>query len=84
MQLSAGRAVPPARGARPAVGLLLAGLVALVGCSRVASLYSLVMAYESLGRANRNYGRQLVRFNIGLEDPTDLINDLEHAMKNAK
>jgi cystathionine beta-lyase/cystathionine gamma-synthase len=38
------------------------------------------MAYESLGRANRNYGRQLVRFNIGLEDPSDLINDLEQAI----
>ena len=30
---------------------------------------SLVMAYESLGRANRNYGRHLVRLNIGLEEP---------------
>jgi cysteine-S-conjugate beta-lyase len=45
---------------------------------------SLVMAYESLGRANRNYGRQLVRFNIGLEEPQDLINDIEQAMKNTK
>jgi hypothetical protein len=27
------------------------------------------MAYESLGRANRNYGRHLVRLNIGLEEP---------------
>jgi cysteine-S-conjugate beta-lyase len=44
---------------------------------------SLVMAYESLGRQNRNYGRQLVRFNIGLEEPRDLINDLEQAMKSA-
>jgi cystathionine beta-lyase len=40
---------------------------------------SLVMAYESLGRKNRNYGRQLVRFNIGLEEPSDLIADLEKA-----
>ncbi len=44
---------------------------------------SLVMAYESLGRANRNYGRQLVRLNIGLEDPQDLIADLNQAMANA-
>jgi cystathionine beta-lyase len=44
---------------------------------------SLVMAYESLGRANRNYGRQLVRLNIGLEEPQDLINDLEQAIKHA-
>jgi cystathionine beta-lyase len=45
---------------------------------------SLVMAYESLARANRNYGRQLVRLNIGLEDPQDLIADLEQAMTNAR
>jgi cystathionine beta-lyase len=45
---------------------------------------SLVMAYESLGRANRNYGRSLVRLNIGLEHPQDLINDIEQSMKNAK
>jgi cystathionine beta-lyase len=44
---------------------------------------SLVMAYESLGRANRNYGRQLVRLNIGLEDPQDLIADLEQAIKQS-
>jgi cystathionine beta-lyase len=44
---------------------------------------SLVMAYETLGRANRNYGRHLVRLNIGLEEPQDLINDLEQAMKHA-
>ena len=41
---------------------------------------SLVMAYESLGRSNRNYGRQLVRLNIGLEEPQDLIADLEQAL----
>jgi cysteine-S-conjugate beta-lyase len=41
---------------------------------------SLVMAYESLGRANRNYGRHLVRLNIGLEEPQDLIADIEQAM----
>jgi len=44
---------------------------------------SLVMAYESLGRKNRNYGRQLVRLNVGLEEPQDLINDLERAIKDA-
>jgi cystathionine beta-lyase len=44
---------------------------------------SLVMAYESLGRENRNYGRHLVRLNIGLEEPQDLINDLEQALKSA-
>jgi len=44
---------------------------------------SLVMAYASLGRANRNYGRQLVRLNIGLEEPEDLIADLEQALTAA-
>ena len=41
---------------------------------------SLVMAYASLGRTNRNYGRQLVRLNVGLEEPEDLIADLEQAL----
>ena len=45
---------------------------------------SLVMAYSHLGRTNRNYGRQLVRLNIGLEEPQDLIADLEQAMAQAK
>jgi cystathionine beta-lyase len=45
---------------------------------------SLVMAYESIGRKNRNYGRQLVRLNIGLEDPQDLINALEQSMNSAR
>jgi cystathionine beta-lyase len=45
---------------------------------------SLVMAYESLDRKHRNYGRQLVRLNIGLEEPQDLINDLEQALTSAR
>jgi cysteine-S-conjugate beta-lyase len=45
---------------------------------------SLVMAYESLGREHRNYGRQLVRLNIGLEEPEDLIADLEQALTRSK
>ncbi len=44
---------------------------------------SLVMAYDSLARANRNYGRSLVRLNIGLEDAQDLIADLELALSRA-
>jgi cystathionine beta-lyase len=44
---------------------------------------SLIMAYESLSRQHRNYGRHLVRLNIGLEDPVDLIADLERAMSRA-
>ena len=42
------------------------------------------MAYSSLGREHRNYGRQLVRLNIGLEEPADLIADLEQAIKRSK
>ena len=41
---------------------------------------SLVMAYNGLNRQHRNYGRQLVRFNIGLEEADDLIADIEQAM----
>jgi cystathionine beta-lyase len=41
---------------------------------------SLVMAYASLGRQHRNYGRHLVRLNIGLEETEDLIADLDRAL----
>ena len=44
---------------------------------------SLVMAYASLGRQHRNYGRHLVRLNIGLEETDDLIADLEQALGRA-
>jgi cystathionine beta-lyase len=44
---------------------------------------SLVMAYESLGRVHRNYGRHLVRLNIGLEEPEDLIADIEQALAHS-
>jgi cysteine-S-conjugate beta-lyase len=44
---------------------------------------SLTMAYASLGRANRNYGRQLVRLNVGLEETADLIADLEQALSRS-
>jgi cystathionine beta-lyase len=46
--------------------------------------FSLAMAYSSLGREHRNYGRQLVRLNIGLEEPADLIADLEQALARSK
>ena len=44
---------------------------------------SLVMAYDGLTRANRNYGRHLVRLNVGLEEPQDLIADIEQAMTSS-
>lgn len=44
---------------------------------------SLVMAYPPIRRRERDYGRRLVRLNIGLEEPADLIADLERAMSEA-
>ncbi len=41
---------------------------------------SLVMAYPPIRRRSRDYGRRLVRLNIGLEEPKDLIADLESAL----
>ena len=41
---------------------------------------SLVMAYEGLKRPTAEAGPKLVRLNIGLEDPLDLIDDLEQAL----
>jgi cystathionine beta-lyase len=41
---------------------------------------SLVMTYRELTRPNRDYGGRLVRFNIGLEEPADLIGDLRQAL----
>jgi cystathionine beta-lyase len=45
---------------------------------------SLVMAYESLGRQQRNYGRHLVRLNIGLEETPDLIADIGQALASSR
>src|SRR4249919_158800 len=42
---------------------------------------SLVMTYGDLRRPTPEAGKQLVRLNIGLEDPQDLIDDLEQAFK---
>jgi len=44
---------------------------------------SLVMAYEGLRRPTPETGPKLVRLNIGLEDPLDLIDDLEQALAGA-
>lgn len=41
---------------------------------------SLVMPQLKLHRDRRGYGHRLVRFNIGLEEPDDLIEDLECAL----
>lgn len=40
---------------------------------------SLVMAYPPIARRGRDYGRRLVRLNVGLEEPEDLIADLAQA-----
>lgn len=44
---------------------------------------SLAMAYQGLTRPTADEGQRLVRFNIGLEDPADLIADLEQALSQA-
>jgi len=44
---------------------------------------SLVMTYGDLRRPTPETGPLLVRLNIGLEDPSDLIEDLEQAFAKA-
>ncbi len=44
---------------------------------------SLVMPYPDLARPNRHYRGRLVRLNVGLEAPEDLIADLRQAMAHA-
>jgi len=41
---------------------------------------SLVMAYPPIHRGACDYGHRLVRLNIGLEEPADLIADLDRAL----
>ena len=43
---------------------------------------SLAVIYPELDRPNKSYGGRLVRLNIGLESPADLITDLENAMEH--
>ncbi|MGB0508318.1 MAG: PLP-dependent transferase, partial [Pikeienuella sp.] len=42
---------------------------------------SLAVVYPDLVRPSKDYGGRLVRLNIGLESPVDLIADLASAMK---
>jgi cysteine-S-conjugate beta-lyase len=42
---------------------------------------SLVVVYPNLDRPGRDYGGRLVRLNIGLEEPRDLIADLERSLQ---
>jgi cystathionine beta-lyase len=44
---------------------------------------SLVMPYPDLARPNRHYRGRLVRLNVGLEAPEDLVADLRQAMAHA-
>ena len=41
---------------------------------------SLAVVYPDLNRPNKDFGGRLVRLNVGLENVTDLICDLENAM----
>jgi cystathionine beta-lyase len=45
---------------------------------------SLAVVYPKLDRPNRKFGGRLVRLNIGLENPNELILDLKQAMEVAK
>ena len=42
--------------------------------------HSLVMAYPKLTGAQRGYEGRIVRLNVGLEEPADLIADLRHSL----
>ena len=42
---------------------------------------SLVVVYPNLDRAGQDYGGRLVRLNVGLEEPSDLIADLDRALR---
>jgi cystathionine beta-lyase len=42
---------------------------------------SLVMAYPHLFRRARHYDNRIVRLNVGLEEPADLIADLDRALE---
>ena len=42
---------------------------------------SLAVVYPNLQRPNQDFGGRIVRLNIGLEAPDDLIADLHQAMK---
>jgi cystathionine beta-lyase len=45
--------------------------------------HSLAMAYPGLERPSGDYAGRIVRLNIGLEEPVDLIEDLRAAMSSA-
>ncbi|MBS0374720.1 MAG: cystathionine beta-lyase [Proteobacteria bacterium] len=45
---------------------------------------SLVMVYPTLKRPDRDFGGRLVRLNIGLEEPEDLIQDLDRALESLR
>jgi cystathionine beta-lyase len=42
---------------------------------------SLALAYPNLDRPAQDYGGRLLRLNVGLEEPDDLIADLKHALE---
>ena len=44
---------------------------------------SLAVVYPDLERPGKDFGGRLVRLNVGLEHPADLIEDLHQAMQSA-
>jgi cystathionine beta-lyase len=45
---------------------------------------SLALVYPTLDRPGKDYAGRLVRFNIGLEEPSDLISDLQLALNDLR
>lgn len=45
---------------------------------------SLALPCSGINRQHRSYGERLVRLNVGLEDPQDLIGDLENALRTLR
>ena len=44
---------------------------------------SLVMAYPDTARIRADYRPRIVRLNVGLEEPADLIADLQQSLETA-
>jgi cystathionine beta-lyase len=62
------------------VGFINALTVFKIGMSW-GGINSLAIVYPNLQRLNQDFGGRIVRLNIGLEAPADLITDLDQAMK---
>jgi cystathionine beta-lyase len=70
--------------AKPANGLRLQKFVDALELFKIGyswgGVTSLAVPFDVSARTDVPYGDRLVRFHIGLEDPADLIGDLERAL----